>query len=565
MTASPRFAFRLQTHWTPASGDAPLAYALTLTNVSNAPVSGFRLCVSGPARIDPAAVLEGATLGARLSNHTELVAPKGFVLAPEASWTVTVRGLSYPLKHWSDGANTAYLAFDDGTTAPVSVAATLAKGQNAPLRKGAERYPVPGRAPVSVSIIPWPAKVTVDGRRPVPAGLDISATDAQGEAAAAAFAELADGLFPAEGLARGAAEGGLPVGLATVPGLAPEAYRISFHAREVKVEATTRSGLLYGLVTLGQVLRGARHYPETFLFPTSGEIADEPALAWRGTHLDVARQFYSSAEVSQFLKLLAWNKMNRFHWHLSDDEAWRVEIDAFPELTKVGAWRGHGLPLPPLLGSGPEPQGGYYTKAAVREIVATADRFGIAVVPEIDVPGHCYALQRAIPALRDPGETGTYYSVQGFPNNCLNPVHETSYSIIETIFDELIELFPAKLFHIGADEVPIGAWSGSPLALDRLRAIGGAAMAEAHAKRSNVLTNTHGADDIEGSGAAALQAEFLRRIQTYLASRGCVMGGWEEAAHGNVIDKSKTYLVGWRTAEVSAALAGQGYDMVVSP
>ena len=181
------------------------------------------------------------------------------------------------------------------------------------------------------------------------------------------------------------------------------------------------------------------------------------------------------------------------------------------------------------------------------------------------MPGHCYAMLQAIPELRDPDETGSYFSVQGFPNNCLNPAREETYRVLETIFDELIELFPVKTIHIGADEVPLGAWSGSPEALARLREIGGAAMADAHAKRLNVVTNTHGADEIEGSGAAVLQAEFLERIQTFLASRGCITGGWQEAAHGNVIDKAKCYLNGWRTVEVSAALAGEGYDIVVCP
>ena len=123
-------------------------------------------------------------------------------------------------------------------------------------------------------------------------------------------------------------------------------------------------------------------------------------------------------------------------------------------------------------------------------------------MPEIDVPGHCYAMLQAIPELRDPGEHGTYFSVQGFPNNCLNPAREETYRVLETVFDEMIELFPSKIIHVGADEVPLGAWSGSPLALARLRETAGEALATAHARRLNVVTNTHGADEIEGSGAA---------------------------------------------------------------
>jgi hexosaminidase len=384
-----------------------------------------------------------------------------------------------------------------------------------------------------------------------------------GRAAIAAFAELTEALFPAEGMVRPIAEGGLKVSLR--PGdMAPEAYRLTF-GDDVQLTAATPAGFLYGLITLGQIWRGARLHPDTFVFPAAGEIVDAPAHQWRGSHLDVARQFYSSAEVKRFLCLMAWNKLNRFHWHLSDDEAWRLEIDALPALTGIGAWRGHGQKIPPLLGSGAEPYGGYYTKAAVREIVALGDRLGITVLPEIDVPGHSFALLAALPELRDPGETGDYASVQGFPNNCLNPAVEATYTVLGTIFDELVALFPAKIIHIGADEVPLGAWSGSPLALAKLRELAGDASAEAHARRNGVRTNAHGADDIEGSGAAVLQAMFLKRVQAMLAERGCLTGGWEEVAHGDVVDREKVYLVGWRSVEINAALAGRGYDVVVSP
>jgi hexosaminidase len=557
--------FRLETAWMPATERQALSYVLTLTNLTGKPVEGFQLCISGPARIDPAATIDGGTLTARLSNHTGFSPPEGFVLQQGASWRVTVRGLSYPLRHWSDGANTAYLVLADGAIAPVATAPTKAVGDNAPLKKGAEIFRVPASAPVAISVVPWPRTVTVEGARAAPAGLDPKPQDAAGEAAAAALVELAQALFPAEGIVRSSAEGGMPVRLTNDKDQPAEGYRIAFSGEEIAIQASSRVGFLYGLITLGQILRGAKHYPETFLFPAGGEIEDAPEMGWRGSHLDVARQFYSSAEVSQFLRVLAWNKMNRFHWHLSDDEAWRVEIDAYPELTKVGAWRGHNMALPPLLGSGPQPWGGYYTKKAIGEIVALGQRLGIEVVPEIDIPGHCYAVLQCLPHLRDPAETGEYFSVQGFPNNCLNPAHEPVYSFLETVIGELAELFPFKTIHVGADEVPLAAWSGSPLALKQLEEIGGKGAADRHRELFNTIGNLHGADEIEGSGTAVLQAEFLRRIQAYIASLGCVTGGWEEAAHGNVIDKSKCYLVGWRNVEINAALAGEGYDIVVSP
>lgn len=560
-----RLPFSLQSRWTPSSETEPECYHLTLTNHSDGPVEGFRLFVSGPARIDAAATIEGGTLVRRLSNHSGFAPDKGFVLAPGASWRATARGLSFPLRHWSDGASAAYIELADGSIAPVSISPTQFEDDNAPLKKGTAVFPVPGTAPVSVSIVPWPKEVTVGAGRPVPEGLDLRPEGSAADLACEAFKSLVDHLFPAEGIVRPAAENGFPVVFEVAATLGGEGYALTFAEDRVTMRAASRSGFLYGLITLGQMLRGAKKYRGVFVFPSSGSIEDEPHSGWRGCHLDVSRQFYASAEVSQLLRVMAWNKLNRFHWHLSDDEGWRVEIDAFPELTKVGAWRGHGLPLPPLLGSGPQKWGGYYSKAAIRGIVALGQSLGIETIPEIDVPGHCYAALQSLPHLIDPQETGEYSSVQGFPNNCLNPAHEPVYSFLEAVIDELVELFPFKTIHVGADEVPLGAWSGSPLALAMLERIAGKKTAEEHAKRNNQAPNPHTADEIEGSGTAILQAEFLKRIQGYIASKGCVTGGWQEAAHGNVIDKDKSYLVGWRNVEVSAALAGEGYDIVVSP
>lgn len=558
-------AFRFETQWIPGSDDGEPAYVLSLTNGSHRAIADFRLAVSGPGRVDPAGIVEGATIGVRLSNHTTFLPPEGMVLRPGETWTIVVRKLSWQFRHWNDGARGAYLVLSDGSTVDLATRPTAARGANADFKRGAAVWPVPAVPPVPVSIIPWPRQVAVSGRRLIPAGFAIEAMSEAGRAAAAAFAGLADALFPADGLVRPREEGGVPVFLTEAGDLGPEGYRIDFTGEAVSISAAGYSGYLYGLVTLGQIWRGAKLHPASYSYPAAGRIEDSPSMAWRGLHLDVARQFYGTAEVKRLLAVLAWNKLNRFHWHLTDDEAWRVEIEAYPALTEIGAWRGEGLPIPPLLGTGSARTGGFYTKAAVREIVALAGSYGIEVVPEIDLPGHSFALLAALPELRDPGETGEYQSVQGFPNNCINPAREKTYEMLETIFDELVELFPYRAIHVGADEVPLGAWSGSPEALALLTRLAGEEAAGQHARRLNVLTNTHGADDIDGSGAAVLQAVFLERVQKMLAARGCVTGGWEEAAHGNVIDREMSYLCGWRSVEVCAALAGQGYSMVVCP
>lgn len=562
-TASSHFTFA--SHWTSATEHTPSIYTLTLINRGETSLTDFSLCISGPGRVDSKARIEGAEVKSRLSNHLELKLPNGRVIAANESWVIKFHGIRNRFQHWSEGTTSAYLAFNDGRIQSLAVASTFLVGNNEAHLRGAKYYPVMPDEKTPVSIIPWPNRIEVSAFAQVPQGLDFLTPDEIPKSAHTAFVKLCSSLYPAEEINRSAAEGGATVNCTVENGMADEHYKLNFGTAGILLTAATSSGFLYGMITLGQMLRGAKLHPTQFFFPADGDIIDGPAMKFRGSHLDVARQFYTSAEIGQFLNVLAWNKMNRFHWHLSDDEAWRVEIDAYPELTSIAAWRGHGLPIPPLLGSGPAKFGGYYTKSAIRELVAQAASLAITVIPEIDIPGHCYCVLQALPHLRDPNETGTYASVQVFPNNCLNPARPETYTFLETAFDELIELFPAKIIHIGADEVPLAAWSGSPLALAKLRELAGEELAESHTKLNGITSNLHGADRIEGTGTAILQAEFLRHIQKFLALRGCVTGGWEEASHGHVIDKEKSYLVGWRDVAASGQLAGEGYNIVVSP
>lgn len=534
MVADWHDGFVLHSEWVP--GDEPHLgrYRLSLTNQGKAAVSGFRLGISGPARISDAARPTNATVVTRLSNYAELAPPAGFSLAPGATWQIEIDKLDYPLRHWTDGAVTAFVVLGDGKVVPAVTFPTDRAGSE-PYRRGTMRLE---GTPSPIAVIPWPNKVAVSGTRSAPHGLSIDPSDSP--TAAAAFAELTDLLFPGEGLARAPHEDGLPVLLSRDGDLGPEAYRLTFTSHGAKVEASGHTGFFYGLVTIGQMARGARHQRQGHIFPTSGTIDDTPAMSFRGCHLDVARRFYSVAEVSRFLAILAWNKLNRFHWHLSDDEAWRVEIAAYPRLTEIAAWRGYGQPLPPLLGSGPEKSGGYYSRADIGQLVGLAGRFGIDVIPEIDVPGHCYAMLEALPQLKDPGENGLSHSIQSFPNNCLNPAVEAVYPALETIFGEMAQMFPSRWFHVGADEVPKDAWASSP--------------------RANEMRARMGV-----TGANELQAHFLQRIQAFLTSKGKITGAWEEAAHGGGIDKSRCYLVGWVNVEGSQRLAGEGYDVVVAP
>jgi hexosaminidase len=528
--------FVLESEWAKEEG----RYSLTLTNHGKSPIEKFTLGISGPARVSNDAELTNGYVVSQLSNFCEISPPSGLVLKPGESWTLDILKLDYPIRHWTDGATTGFVILPGGVTQPALTIPSRLAGSDKMRKRGTMRMPVPAAPPVQVSIVPWPRTVEVSGRRTVPQGLAIMGENEAAEQVADNFAALTQFLFPGEGIVREDDEGGYAVDIGFDKKLDEEAYVIVFSPDGAEIAGGSDKGLLYGLITLGQIQRGARLHAQSFSFPSSGRIEDSPQMRWRGCHLDVARRFYSSEEVKQFLAILAWNKLNIFHWHLSDDEAWRVEIDHYPALTDKAAWRGYGQDIPPLLGSGPEITGGFYTKDAIRDIVALGEDFGVEIVPEIDIPGHCFALLQAIPQLRDPGENGLYHSIQSFPNNCLNPAVEAVYPAIETIFGEMIELFPSKYFHVGADEVPAEAWGSSP--------------------KANAMRKELGAE-----GVAPLQAQFLQRVQAYLTSQGKITGAWEEAAHGGGIDKANCYLVGWQTVEASQRLAAEGYDVVAAP
>ncbi len=515
-------------------------YRLTLSNRGSTALSGFRLGFSGPGRIGLQSSTTNGSFVTQLSNFVEVAPPPGFVLAPGDDWSVDFDKLAHPIRHWTDGATTGFLILADGSTRSLRTVPTTLYTMDTLPKRGTMRFPVPATPPVSVPIIPWPRSVEVSGRRTAPFGLaPLASGGADALAAVEGFRQLSSLLFPGEGLCRPEREGGYPVELVSGAG-GKEGYAIDFTPDGARVTAETRTGFVYGLVTLGQMCRGARAKLLEFSLPTAGRIEDAPKHGWRGCHLDVARRFYSSDDVVRFIALLAWNKLNVLHWHLSDDEAWRVEIDAYPELTRKAAWNGYGLPIPPLLGSGPERTGGYYSKQDIRHIVTVAGLFGVDVVPEIDVPGHCYALLQAVPQLRDPGENGLYHSIQGFPNNSLNPGIEATYGVIETIFGEMVELFPSHYFHVGADEVPHDAWQTSPTARTLAARLG-------------------------TEGTAPLQAYFLQHVQAFLAGKGKITGAWEEAAQGGGIDRAGGYLVGWKDVAISQKLAAEGYDVVVAP
>ncbi|HDZ8875696.1 TPA: family 20 glycosylhydrolase, partial [Aeromonas hydrophila] len=215
-------------------------------------------------------------------------------------------------------------------------------------------------------------------------------------------------------------------------GLGPEAYRLTITPEEIVIAASGEAGWRHGLVSLAQwYLQHGESLPCI-------ELSDAPRFGFRGIFLDCARHFHSLATLKRLLKLMSLYKFNRFHWHLTDDEGWRLEIKAFPQLTELAAWRGHALPVGPQLSGGPEPYGGYYTQSEVRELVAYGAGLGITIIPEIDIPGHCHAAIKALPELLvEEADRSRYLSVQYFDDNVLNPALPGTYRFLEAVMDEV--------------------------------------------------------------------------------------------------------------------------------
>ena len=526
-------SLRLDSDWLPGAGD-PGRITLVLRNLGDRPMADFHLAFTSQFRIKPGSEIKGGFLIEQVSNHHVVAPPAGLVLAPGDAWTISADRLGQRPAHYTYGPKSAYVVLGDGALATVEVTPMTREGKaGSPLIK-ATRPPHRAEEALPWALIPFPTSAETSGRRNPGHSLSLAAGTEPAQAAFNAVAALSERLFPdAPSLFGGS--GGIACS-ARHEAMPEEAYRIGFTAERVTVSAGGNAGFVYAFITLAQLLRGARQAPEAFAFPQDGEIRDNPRFAWRGMMLDVARQVFSVDSLAVLIDCLAWLKLNRFHLHLTDDEGWRLDIPGYPEVAALAAWQGHGLPIPPLLGSPPTRHGMVYSRADLAGLVEQAGALGVTIVPEIDIPGHCYALLQALPSLRDPGENGLYHSIQSFPNNCLNPGVEAVYPALEKILGELCELFPSKYFHVGADEVPADAWSSSPAA----RALG-------------------------KDGAAPLQALFLQRIQAFLTTKGKITGGWEEAAQGGGIDKTNCYLVGWHTVEASQKLAAEGYRVVVAP
>jgi hexosaminidase len=319
--------------------------------------------------------------------------------------------------------------------------------------------------------------------------------------------------------------------------LGAEGYRVAIEPGRVVINASKAAGLFYGVQSLRQLL------------PLSGEavvpcleIEDFPRFGWRGAMLDSCRHFFPVETVLRFIDLMALHKFNKFHWHLTDDQGWRLQIERYPRLTEVGAWRketlvGHyydSVDNPRYDGI---PHGGFYSKADVQRVLEFARLRHVTVVPEIEMPGHAQAAIAAYPELGNKSEPVEVSKGWGIHEDVYN-VEESTLRVMQNILDEVIELFPSQIIHIGGDECPKKQWQESPAAQARMRTLG--------------LK-----DEDE------LQSYFVRRMDAFLFARGRRLLGWDEILEGGLAPGAA--VMSWRGEEGGIAAANAGHDVVMSP
>ena len=297
--------------------------------------------------------------------------------------------------------------------------------------------------------------------------------------------------------------------------VAPEGYILDITPKGIEVTASTEAGKFYAMQTIMQLLPAEVYAPEGFAGKSWSlpccRIEDEPKFAWRGMHLDCGRYFYPKEEVMKFIDMMAMHKQNMFHWHLTEDQGWRIEIKKYPKLTEVGAWRKEtaGYPDKGEKSDG-KPHGGFYTQEDIREIVAYAAERHITVVPEIELPGHSGAAIAAYPWLScTPDEPKEVVTSWGVKTDVFCPSPRT-FEFLEDVFDEVLELFPSQYYHIGGDECPKDAWRASEYC-------------------------HHLADSLGLSSVDDLQYYFVRHFDTYLRERGKTVIGWDEILDGSAV------------------------------
>lgn len=327
------------------------------------------------------------------------------------------------------------------------------------------------------------------------------------------------------------------------PGIAnKEGYVLTTTPEGISINGQTENGVFYGIQTLRKSIP-AETKGATILIP-AGEIKDEPRFSYRGMHLDVGRHFFPKEFMKKYIDLLALHNMNTFHWHLTDDQGWRIEIKKYPKLTEIGSQRSRTVIGRNTQEYDNTPYGGFFTQEEAKEIVKYAQERYITVIPEVDLPGHMLAALAAYPEM---GCTGGPYEVcprWGIFEDVLCIGNDQTMQFLEDVMSEIIGIFPSKYVHIGGDEAPRTRWKKCPKCQARIKAEGLKA------------DKNHTAED-------RLQSYCMTRIEEFLNSKGRQIIGWDEILEGDVAPNAT--VMSWRGMEGGIKAAQLGHDVIMTP
>ena len=328
--------------------------------------------------------------------------------------------------------------------------------------------------------------------------------------------------------------------------LGTEGYRLTVRPGRVVARAAGDAGLFYAVQTMRQLLPPAvfreAPLPNVAWTMPAVDIEDAPRFPWRGAHLDVARHFMPKEFIEKYIDLLALHKLNVFHWHLTDDQGWRLEIRKYPRLTSVGAWRTETVVGWQNRDSTKNvhdktPHGGFYTQDDAREVVAYAAARHVTVVPEIEMPGHARAAIAAYPELGVTGEPIAVWTDWGVTPYILN-ADSSTVAFMQDVLGEVLNIFPSRFIHVGGDEAAKDLWRASPRIQARIRQLG--------------LRDEH-----------ELQSWFIRQMDAFLTARGRRLVGWDEILEGGLAPGAT--VMSWRGMQGGVAAARAGHDVVMAP
>lgn len=313
--------------------------------------------------------------------------------------------------------------------------------------------------------------------------------------------------------------------------ISAEGYKMFIETNKITIRAGSNSGLQHALVSLAQMLtHKGLPLPQV-------NIEDKPAFAYRGLHLDVGRHFFKTEDIKKFIDYMAYYKYNQFHWHLTEDQGWRIEIKKYPKLQEVGAYRKETVIGQNTGQYDGIKYGGYYTQDEVKEIVAYASERNINVIPEIEMPGHSLAALAAYPELGCENKKYEVATKWGVFEDVYCPTEKT-FQFLQDVLDEVMVLFPSKYIHIGGDECPKEAWKKSPFCQELI-------------KKEN-LKDEH-----------ELQSYFIQRMEKYINSKGRQIIGWDEILEGGLAPNAT--VMSWRGIEGGLAAARQNHDVIMTP